>query len=268
MRAILVAVDYTQELAITLPYNRHHFESVLVVTSPADEPNVRPVVEANGAGVFVTDAFYRQGAAFNKFLALEEGLDHMGRSGWLCLMDADVLWPTETKLWLGNHPACEGGDDCWCGGGGYAKADRFVLHFGQLCTPLRRMMVDLTRPVPPEHEWPRFPLHPNRAEWPGYSQIFNADDPHLGEPPWHDVRYTHAGTADSLFQRKWPASDKVRPPFEALHLGPSGANWLGRVTPRVDGTVPEGAAARRQALREMIRQRRPGPDPYRAERLP
>ena len=33
MRAILVAVDYADLLAITLPYNRQHFYEVMVVTS-------------------------------------------------------------------------------------------------------------------------------------------------------------------------------------------------------------------------------------------
>ena len=41
MNAILVCVDYSDLLAITLPHNRHHFNKVMVVTTPEDKDTIR-----------------------------------------------------------------------------------------------------------------------------------------------------------------------------------------------------------------------------------
>src|SRR4051794_22383804 len=99
MNAIIVSVDYTDLLSITLPWNRHHFNRVYIVTSIKDLPNIAPVAEANQCFVYATDSFYRNGATFNKWLALEEGLDRLGRNGFICVMDADVVWPKDLKGW-------------------------------------------------------------------------------------------------------------------------------------------------------------------------
>ena len=247
----MVSVDYADLLAITLPYNRHHFSEIWVVTSSADE-QTKAVAQAHGAHVFVTDSFYANGAAFNKWLALEEGLDAMGRDGWLCLMDSDVLWPMDVisaeyirTLVIGMQH-------------GSIKQDTH-LKIGTICSPLRRMwntfphnpmpirttdlMLGDCR-VPGGSRWQDFPIHRNINEWAGYSQIFHASDPALGSPPWHQVDWKHAGGADSFFQQKWKPENKVRPPFEVLHLGPAGQNWYGRATPRLDGTTAPDADGR------------------------
>jgi hypothetical protein len=296
MRAILVSVGYTDLLRITLPYNRQHFDDVLVVTSPADAPNVEPLADESRARLFVTDAFYRDGADFNKWLALEEGLDFYGREGWLCLMDADVLWPRGLSV----EPTADGAR-MFDTVSARLKRQRVP---GYLYTPLRRicplplrLRPDPDCPVcygrgwngtdgplgawqtcpltcsglrpPPEKEWCQYPLHRNAAEWAGYSQIFHASDPVLGPPPWHDVTWRHAGGADSFFQEKWPASRKVRPPFEVLHLGEAGVNWCGRAGPLADGSLPEGAVEKRAKLSRYWRRRlgKTGPDRFRHEKL-
>ena len=296
MRAIMVAVDYTDLLAVTLPYNIHHFEEVWIVT---DEKCHKEVVDVAwqmdnphkvGITILATGLFYADGATFNKWRALEWGLDQMGRHGWLCLMDADVLWPkglrwsentVETESWKPNvetlqcsvsHP--DGTYSCHVFVGGY------------LYTPLRRMCTDLNqsgflhmpegvwKPYPAERLWNRFPVHRNINEWAGYSQIFHADDPVLGPPPWHETNWKHAGGADSFFQMRWPKEKKVRPPFEVLHLGPAGENWYGRATPYLDGSVPTDAAEKREKVRQIWEGRRAarvrhGPDSsvYAAEKL-
>lgn len=231
LRAILVSVDYSDLLAITLPHNRHHFHEVFVVTSTADAKTVEPITSRNGATLVVTDRFYDDGADFNKWLALEFGLDMMGRRGWICLMDADVLWPKVVDL------------------------DRY-LRKGFLFGPRRRIADPIPDPIPLEEDrWRKYPLHRQEREVAGYSQIFHADDPVLGPPPWHETDWRHAGGADSFFQAKWPAERKVRPPFEVLHLGPPGVNWYGRASSRLDGTEPPEAQAKKEKIREIWRQR-------------
>lgn len=247
MRAITVCVDYHDYLAITLPYNIGHFEEVWVVTAPSDPATIelcdRFQRDFLPVKVVVTNLFYKDGALFNKWLALEHALDKMDRHGWLCLMDADVLWPRTIPHWR--------------------------LDQGCLYTPMRRMCNDLnSRTVlPDERGWVQFPLHPQQREWAGYTQVFHADDPVLGPAPWHQTNWKHAGGADSFFQEKWPQSKKLRPPFEVLHLGPSGQNWCGRATPYLDGSQPVNSAVKQATLRGMIAQRGRGPDRFKAEKL-
>ena len=117
-------------------------------------------------------------------------------------------------------------------------------------------------------EWNNCQLHPNSSEWAGYSQIFHAEDEHLGNPPWHEINWKHAGGADSFFQRKWPISNKIRPPFEVLHLGMTGRNWTGRTMPYLDGTVPERAEERKKSLNHYRQSRVRGAiDPYSHEKF-
>lgn len=241
MRAILVAVDYADYLAITLPYNRHHFEEVMVVTSLSDGA-VNRLAQSHGCRVFPTNSFYADGADFNKWKALEEGLDAFGRYGWLCIMDADVLWPKDIGV--------------------------MNLQIGNLYTPFRRMMPKVSLPIPTEAQWGQYPKHRQEREFAGYTQIFHATDPHLPAPPWHQTDWRHAGGADSFFQARWPEQCKIRPAWNVLHLGPSGCNWCGRATPYVDGTEPPKAAELMNRLRAYIRGRRRGvPDPFAGERV-
>lgn len=260
MRAIMVAVNYTDLLAVTLPYNRHHFDEVHIVTDEKCLHEVLPIADANDASVWHTELFYERGASFNKWAALEWGLDQIGREGWLCLMDADVLWPKAARFQevvLGQRVDTMN------------DRNRHFLRIGQLTTPLRRMApwpVDVVAEqrgsgftkafertkegyvIPSEQSWSRYPIHRNVREWAGYSQIFHASDPVLGPPPWHEVDWKHAGGADSIFQRKWPAERKVRPPWEVLHLGEAGKNWFGRgADPRLTDEVWKRRRQIRQA---------------------
>jgi hypothetical protein len=271
MNAILVSVDFADLLSLSLPYNRRHFDRVVVVTHPRDLDTQQVCLE-NDAEVYLTDAFYRQGAHFNKWAALEHGLDWMGRSGWICLMDADILWPKSAQVEKG----------------GYLYGHKTSLHFsgplmplgcsmqvgvGQLITPLRRMMEDIstlaTKGIPPESDWSKYPIHRNVGEWAGYSQIFNAEDSVLGPPPWHETNWAHCGGADSFFQAKWPRERKVRPPFEVLHLGQAGVNWTGRASRYLDGTDPPESSERMAKVARIWIERRGkvGPDRFRGERL-
>lgn len=235
MRAIMTCVDYSDLLSVTLPYNRHHFKEVWVVTCTRDTAT-QDIALQHCAKLHITDAFYDDGASFNKWKALEQGLDAMGRRGWLCIMDADVLWPTRVqanaqyetvKWWIPNRPTMQ--QDC-----------------GQLCTPLRRMCPD--EMFVPEADWSKFPLHRNMNEHAGYSQVFHADDPALsGCTTWHELNWRHAGGADSFFQARWPKELKLRPPFECLHLGPAGTNWCG-----------VSIEARMQLVRHFAERRRGG----------
>lgn len=244
IRAVITSVDFADLLALTLPLQMRHLAEAVVLTSPRDLAT-QEVARRCGASVYATDAFYRDGARFNKYRAVEECLDAIGRRGWLCLLDADVVWPAAAS---------------------FGSPEPVTLH-----TPRRRMAplsaVAEFGGVPPESEWHRWELHRNEAEFAGYSQLFHADDPHLGNPPWHQTDWRHAGGADSFFQLKWPPARKVRPDWDCLHVGDAGVNWCGRVQPTLDGDIPDEAASRRADLLGMVRRRTTGPDRFRAEKL-
>jgi len=268
LKAILVSVEYADLLAITLPYNRHHFDDVMVVTAPKDEATLAVAV-ANHCQTHVTNSFHANGAAFNKWAALEEALDRFNRGdkGWLCIMDADVAWPRKLVV-SGNAEQCLLMD---CSALSNKPKRVSTLLPGCLYGPLRRMS-PMCAAVPPEEEWARLPIHRNIGEWAGYSQIFHTNDRHLGAPPWHQTDWTHAGGADSFFQAKWPDDCKRRLPFEVLHIGEAGVNWCGRATPMIDGTLVEGAEGRRKMVADLIAARvrsgRKHVDKFAAERVP
>lgn len=235
MRAVITCVDFGDILGETLPRNRHHWEGVLVVTHPADLETAR-VALACGAEVFLTEAFHAGGAAFNKFAALEAALDYYGRRGWLALVDADVVWP--------------------------ASPPPVRFRPGRLYSfARRRLLLGAAAPVPPECEWGLLPLDPQYGECLGFTQVFHAADKRLGRPPWHRLDLESAALGDSLFQDRWDLSEKVWIDADVLHLGEYAANWCGRVTPRRDGTAPEGAQARRERNEALRRRLWPAPAP-------
>lgn len=194
MRCFIVAVNYPV-LKETVAYNRHHFESVYVITSELDIAT-HNICRELCIPFYTTDAFYRHGAHFNKWLALEEGLDFFGRDGWLWIMDADIFLPNKIN---------------------------FYFRPGNLYTPHRRMVncfVD-------EAHWNVQREAANKIDFNGYCHIFHSSDPNLPTLPWYQTNWTHAGGADTFFQLNWPQLNKIRPNFEVLHVGPPGTNWCG-----------------------------------------
>lgn len=272
MNAVLVSVDYTDLLSLTLPYNRTHFDRVVVVTDLNGSKEVYDICKRHEAQVYATNTFYNGGAKFNKWAALEEALTECDlRKEWLTIMDADVLWPQ--SLEVRDEPERLILD---------MPHDQLCLIPGNLCTPLRHMMTNLgalqhawgTEPrtiLPPESEWSKYPIHRNTGEWAGYSQIFHCSDPVLGKAPWHQTNWTHAGGADSFFQAKWSPTNKMRPPFNCLHLGEPGVNWFGRSSTRLDGSTHEDATSRREQCMSIWQRRRKlryeGKDQFIEERL-
>lgn len=248
MNAILTCVDFSDILAVTLPRNRRHFDRFMVVTSHADNYTLAVSV-ANEAEVIRTEAFYENGAYFNKFLALERGLEYLiedSNDEWLAILDCDVVWPRNIDDWLKT------------------------IQPGNLYTPRRRMLEELSlvhhHGLPFESTWSRLPLHPG-TEFAGYSQIFHLSDPALERKPWFGSWMT-AGTADSFFQNRWTADKKIRPPWEVLHLGVAGRNWAGRTQPMIDGTPVTGSGERNVQLRELLKRREEDPsDRFKHERL-
>jgi hypothetical protein len=229
--AITISVGYSDLLAVTLHRNAKHFERILVVTDWRDADTFAVAMSVPNAEIFQTSAFYEgAGAVFRKWLALERGLDELGRTGWICVLDADILLPDNLDL----RPCVP----------------------GFLYSPYRRMLIDPAG-YRDDLAWDGLNRAPD-GEFAGYFQLFHADDPLLGTEPWYQTEWKHAGGADSFFQAKWPRKRRIRLPYDVLHLGQDGVNWCGRTTPRLDGSIHPDAAARAKQLSDFIAGRRGG----------
>lgn len=235
IRAITVCVNYDDLLQITLPSVLPHVEEMIVVTAPNDTRTLDYLHGFDRVRPFVTDAFYRGGAKFNKGLAMEEGFSFMQRRGWILVLDADiVLPPGVSEVFRVNPPK-----------------------IGRLYTPYRRILDDPKAWVSyiNTEKWKTLPgRKEDRAHY-GYFQLFHADDPALRNRPWYPICWTHAGRCDDEFQHRWPSDHKERPDFEVLHLGKCDENWFGRATDRIDGIPADPEAAARREMQRTLRRK-------------
>ena len=234
LSSIIVCVEFDDFLAITLPRNVRHFERTLVITSPSDERTKTLVLATPKCELLETDAFYRNGSSFNKGLAMEEGFDVLGRDGWICIWDADIVMPESVE---------------------FAKSCRCLY------VPIRRIL-----PNPKDFsdclEWSNLSSPTQAKEFAGYFQLFHAS---AVIPPWYTSNWIHAGGCDSDFQLRFPPDQLRRPPFEVLHLGLEGVanseqrigiNWCGRVSPRIDdGSTCDRAGVKTARIWQLVKDR-------------
>ena len=228
-KTVMICVDFADILEQTLPRNRHHFQQLVVMTHPDDHATIA-VCQRNDVECVLTEVFYERGAEFNKFAALEMGLDYVGRAGWILIMDCDIVLPNRIP-------------------------DSFVPTEGCLYTPRRRDLRAWQDGILPDQLWKRYRYVNAREEFAGYYQLFHGSDPVLSQQPWFGRDWRWAGTADTFFQRRWKANRQIRPPFEVLHLGIPYANWAGRVQPYGNGEIPEKSEERKQKYDTFLRQR-------------
>lgn len=238
IKSLVVCVDYDDFLRITLPRNARHFTRTMVVTSTGDYQTQR-IAEDLGYEYYATDVFYARGAQFNKGAAMEEGLNRLGRDGWICTWDCDIVMPEDIGI-LGMSKEC-------------------------LYGPYRRILKN-PRKFSDDLDWSTLvsPTHP--TEWAGYFHLFHSSATSLRNPPWYSVDWTHAGGCDSDFQSKFPIDKLRRTPFEVLHLGLEGIpergtrvgrNWCGRVIPRIDtGQVHSDAGRRESMVNKLLNHRK------------
>jgi len=225
MNALTVSVNYDDLLAITLPRMAAVFDRVCVVTDLHDYDTLLIAESHDNVFAHQTDAFTRNGATFNKGLAQEEGLDILGRRGWICCIDSDILLPKSIHF----------GD----------------LEPGCLYGAKRRLCDEPQRWMEPWDQWPII----LDSELGGFLHVFHADDKVLKRQPWYGIDWRHAGGCDSQFEARWPRNRKVRLPLEVLHLGPLKLNWWGRQSARMDGKPLPNAKRAGNLMDEMIRRR-------------
>jgi len=225
MKAVVISVDFADYLAVTLPRNAPHFEEVVVVTTPQDKATAWVVESCPNARLLRTDVFEAKDAAFNKGAGIVEGLRQLGRSGWICLLDADVLLPSAglKMIWPPNH----------------------------LYSPLRYMCDAPDLWDGKMDNWEdKYTLHTDIMPG-GYCLFFHADDRNLDPWPAFPTHWMN-GASHQEFQDKWHPSRKHRIGFDVLHLGRPAQNWYGRTVPPLNWTPPEGHQRRKRHKKGAI----------------
>ena len=227
MNAITVCVGYDDFLAKTMPRNYAYFDRWVIVTDYKDDKTAEVVSRYHNAELLRTDAFYYFGARFNKGLAIEIALDHLGRDGWILMLDADIVLPE--------------------------NADFSSVESGNLYGAKRRQVPRVAE-WDGGYDWGRFNILPE-GELAGCFHLVHGSDPLLQTRPWYGVNWKHAGGYDSDLFHKYPADKRKFVPFHVLHLGEHGMNWHGRATPRLDGTGEDKSDEARMEMRRMHNQR-------------
>lgn len=211
--------------------------SLTVVTAPGDYETLalccRPKVRTH-----VTDAFYRDGAMFDKGGAMEEARraafpvqeESSGYASaeeasqplirpkpcpcWYLIFDADILPPRD---WCDQVKAAVPAPAPGVLHGAARRQCPAEIAPGRWCDdPLSVATLPLIREV----------------EVPGYFWLFHSSDPRIATAPWF-TRWTHAGCYDSVFQDRWGKGGSMQ--FKRrltltptlIHLGTPGVNWCG-----------------------------------------
>lgn len=222
IEVLVPCVHYADFLALTAPTTRRMFKNVTVITRPDDIASVK-VANENGLGVYTTQAWHKDCAAFNKAAALNEYLDVLRSKSynhWILLLDADILLRDSPGVW-------------------FCKLDPRVLY--SACRRMCESEEQWNAFVGKSLRWNDFPLYvPDGKGWRhrptsnpaalcGYFQLWHFDHAvgvhRLPESPT-------AANYDVEFALSFP--DHLRryiDDCETLHLGLVGTNWFGRVSP-------------------------------------
>lgn len=99
--AIIQSTGYHDMLALTLPLNKGHFDSVTVYTKRGDEAT-KAVCAREGVYCVETDLFHKGGSRFNRGAVYNEAFRdvivplHIARmeyNPWVCIIDSDIVMP-------------------------------------------------------------------------------------------------------------------------------------------------------------------------------
>lgn len=92
LECVVVCVNYSDFLCWTLPFNKQHFDRMVVVTSSEDK-KTQKLCEYWNVMCVVTDVCYENQETFNKGKMINEGLKHLSQKDWVLHLDADIYLP-------------------------------------------------------------------------------------------------------------------------------------------------------------------------------
>ena len=229
LESVVVCVDYSDFLEVTLPHNQQYFDNIVVVTSFEDKKTQRLCRHYNIDPV-ITDAFYEGQDPFNKAKGINLGLAHLKYNDWVLHMDADILLPHNFRnnLFINSlDKTCIYGADRQnvIGRKEYEKlikSSSFSLQYRDKFVFQKPLLEEGARLI--HREFGYCPI--------GYFQLFNGS--YLKK--WY-MKYPDsqpgAERSDVQFALQWRREDrKLLPGVSTFHLeseeSPQGVNWRGR----------------------------------------
>jgi len=235
LEGITVCVGYADLLAAILPNNLGHLDHLVVVTDTKDykTKHLCDFYNANFKITCVqTDAFYENGAKFNKGAGVNAGLAVMRFGDWVVHFDSDIWFPPHLRSILNK------------------KDMEYHTLYGidrEMCTSYKDWAHYLLEPAPSNeryyltHPTGRFALgsrvvHYNcgAGYFPiGYFQLWHPRSTGITSYP---ADSDGADRTDVLFAHQFDAKHRqLLPETFVIHLDSEsvskGANWWGRKTP-------------------------------------
>ena len=113
LQLLTVCVNYADFFAQTGAANRGIFDKYVVVTDIQDT-EVTALCAEYGFTCVKTDVFYANGAKFNKYAGINEGLKLIDADAWVCFVDSDIVLQKDTRRVLEKlnlDPTCLYGID-------------------------------------------------------------------------------------------------------------------------------------------------------------
>jgi glycosyltransferase involved in cell wall biosynthesis len=232
LEGIIICVNYSDFLAHTLPHSRNQFDNLIVVTDTKDQ-KTKDVCDFYHVRCLQTDVFYENGDSFNKGKAINEGLKHLSKKGWVIHLDADIYLPPLTRYILEKLPL---------------ESDKLYGVDRLMCPSYKEWMKFIDEPEQIQESYiyihlNRFPIGVRICEYNnfnsgyepiGFFQLWHPEGSNvLNYPTEHDF----CDRTDVLHVKKFPRNKReLLPEIVVIHLDSNssdmGANWQGRKTPK------------------------------------
>lgn len=229
LEGLVTCTMYADFLAATLPFNRHLFNHLVVVTSPDDQDTAR-ICEYWNVDCLPTTAFNTHYGQFNKAAAINQGLERLSLDDWVLHFDADILFPPLMRNLLEQlalDPVCLYGCDRHV----IPNEKALIQH---LFEPKLQQENDVYVHLDGFPLSPRIAMSKHGGYVPiGFFQLWNPNGSGIRRYPV--LPKTNGARTDTEFAIQWPRSERVfLPEFAVYHLesepAPQGANWDGRTT--------------------------------------
>lgn len=247
LQVVTVSVDYSDFLVHTLESNYKLFDKWVIVTSTKDKATQELCAQYSDKNVVcvVTDVFYDNGAAFNKYAGINKGLELVDPDAWALFLDSDIALHYETRRVL-EHISLQ--EDCLYGidrlnCSGYAKWEAYKNGKGMLQENwlLHTQGLDLGARL--VHHYGH---QGENGRFEGWRPLGFFQLAHRSAFESYPQGAKAADNDDLLFARQYPRNKRVMIPelfvvhLESEHAGKA-VNWWGRKSqpflPKVEAPV-------------------------------
>lgn len=231
-------VDYADFLKLTLPQVISSLRTLsgvgqITLLTTARDTETCSLAERCGVRTWVTDAWYANGASFNKARALNEWIDNVladSENCWILTLDADIFIPIDlfSNVRSLNPRALYGVP---------RRACRDEREWNDFMAGRRswESFPIISPPVIDGKLWGHRPTR-NATAISGYFQLWN--------PSGAQRRFKESADAadyDVAFALSFGDSLRKRiPSCEVMHLGQQGVNWRGRRSPEWSSAIKGG----------------------------